>query len=106
MTTREEILSRIAELNKVSFAKPTAMELHSKRAMLSRAQRMENERYRQKVLIQRANLIRDLANIDTYLQSVLLSRSVPQETQFDVDMGFIPTLKETKLKRYTQRKKR
>ena len=65
-----EVARRLRELNKVSFVKPTAMELRSSRPMLARVERQEQRRYLEAVNKQKAKLKLDLQKVDKYLESV------------------------------------
>ncbi|GAG96109.1 unnamed protein product, partial [marine sediment metagenome] len=50
MATIQEMEAELLELNQVQFIKPTALELHQrKHALVSRVQRQEDRRYRQRV---------------------------------------------------------
>ena len=116
---KQEILQRIGELNKVNFFKPTARELHSGNAMLGRVQRQERRRYEEAVKRQKEQLIKQISEIDRYLQSVkdydIYMASLPIGpmitaptilSQPNIIIGKKPILVKTRLPRYIQRVKR
>jgi len=49
LETREKVLSRINELQKVEFPKPTALHLHSPRPLMARVERQQQKLYKQKI---------------------------------------------------------
>lgn len=67
---KQEILTRLKQLKEVSFVKPTAMDLHGKRAMLSRVQRQEQKRYKTSIENQKAKLLFDLKRVESYLEGL------------------------------------
>ena len=81
--TRAQAVSKLGELSKIPFKKPTAMELHSIRPMLSRVQRQEQRRHKMAVITQKKKLTKDISDLDKYLQSVTdyetYLASLPQE---------------------------
>jgi len=61
MNEKQQIEYDLAQLNKISFSKPTARQLHqSKNAMVNRVQRMENKRYQKQIQLKRLDLLNQL----------------------------------------------
>lgn len=105
--TRQEAVKMLGELKQVKFAEPTARELHSSRPGrsrqgLGRVHRQEMKRYKLGIERKKRKLVKDIADIDKYLQSVEESTVLPVPI---IALGKKPVLKKTKLPRYTQRRR-
>ena len=68
--TRIQAISKLGELNRVQPIRYSAMDLHSKRPLLSRVQRQEDRRFMEKVKLQKVKLKKDIEDIDKYLLSL------------------------------------
>ena len=98
--TRAQAVSKLGELKKIVFTKPTALELHSRRPMLAKVQRQEQKRYKKNVIKQKKKLTKDISDIDIYLASQQESVVLPVPY---VVFKQKPVLKKTKLPRYKRR---
>ena len=104
--TRIEAVSRLAELNRIQPMRYSAMDLHSKRPLLSRVQRQEDRRFIEKVKLQKKKLTKDISDIDKYLLSLkevdeksLLFQPIPM---LNITFKQKPVLKRTRLAIHTR----
>ena len=74
-TLRAQAVVKLGELGKIKKPTYSARDLHGKRQMLARVQRQERRRYTERVVKQKQKLIKDISDIDRYLQSVEDSQS-------------------------------
>jgi len=63
---KQQVTTRLTTLGKVKFVKPTAMDLHAARPLMSRVQRQADVLYKQRVLKQQKEFQLKLAKIDRY----------------------------------------
>ena len=121
---RAEAVTRLGELNKITPPKYSARDLHLKRGgrqMIQRTGRKADTRHQVNVMAQKKKLIKDIKDIDIYLQSVKdYEASIPTIPSFPVSpttvtsvvpvapvitFGLKPVLRKTRIKRYTQRRR-
>lgn len=97
---KQKIKQRLIELSQVQIPRWTAMELHAKRALLSRVHRQEVRRYYEDLEVQKVQLNKDLKRIEDYLKSVKNKKkdnTLPKPT-IDIKPKLI--FRETRLERY------
>jgi len=68
--TKARAVSRLNELNKITYQKPSARDLRGKRPMLQRVDRKAQRKYQESIESQKKKLKEEIKRIDSYLQSV------------------------------------
>ncbi len=68
--TKDKIVSRLGTLDKVRPVKPSAMDLHGSRPLMSRVQRQEDRLYKQRVQEQQKKFKLKLQKIEKYYKDI------------------------------------
>ncbi len=67
---KQKVIERLGKLGQVQFHKPSAMELHGPRPLMSRVQRQEDRLYRQRVQEQQKKFKFKLQKIEKYYKDL------------------------------------
>jgi len=89
---RAQVVSKLGELKQLTFQRPTAQDLHSRRPMLMRVQRQEQRRHKIAVMQQKKKLTKDISDIDKYLKSVKDYEAYLASLQKPVNGGLTPSI--------------
>lgn len=66
LEVKQKVIDRLNELKTVQFPQPTALQLHSPKAMMGRVQRQSNRLYKQRIAKQQKDYQLKLAKINKY----------------------------------------
>jgi len=66
LETKEKVIRRLGELQKVEFPQPTALQLHSPRPLMARVERQQQKLYKQRVEKQIKDFKLKMAKIEKY----------------------------------------